>query len=117
MALPFTPEQFHGVFRDYNTAVWPAQWVLVALALSAVAAVLKPRPWSAVAVSAILGFLWAWIAVVYHLVFFTRISPPAYVFTAMRAVNSGVCSSTESTRPPGRSACSQATSHSAVPLG
>lgn len=26
MTLQFTPEQFHDVFRAYNTAVWPMQW-------------------------------------------------------------------------------------------
>ncbi len=85
MALPFTIEQFYGVFRDYNAAVWPAQWFLVAMALAAVVAALRPRPWSGVAVSAILGGLWAWIAVAYHLAFFTRISPPAYGFAALSA--------------------------------
>ncbi len=85
MALPFTIEQFYGVFRDYNAAVWPAQWFLVAMALAAVVAALRPRPWSGVAVSAILGGLWAWIAVAYHLAFFTRISPPAYGFAAFSA--------------------------------
>ena len=33
MGLPFTVEQFHGVFRDYNIAVWLAQWSLVAMVL------------------------------------------------------------------------------------
>jgi hypothetical protein len=53
MALPFTVEQFYGVFRDYNAAVWPAQWFLVALALVAVGAVLRPQPWSGAVV-----FIW-----------------------------------------------------------
>lgn len=90
MVPAFTVEQFHGVFRDYNTAVWPAQWLLVAMALAAVAAVLKPRPWSGVAVSAILGGLWAWIAVAYHLAFFARISPAAYGFAVLSAVGAAV---------------------------
>ena len=85
MAIPFSAEQFHGVFRDYNTAVWPAQWFLVAMALAAVAAVLRPRPWSGVAVSAILGVLWAWTALAYHLAFFARISPAAYGFAVLSA--------------------------------
>lgn len=55
MALPFTVEQFYGVFRDCNTAVWPAQGFLVALAIAALGAVLGPRPWSGVAVSAALS--------------------------------------------------------------
>lgn len=86
MALPFTVEQFHGVFRDYNTAVWPMQWVLVGLALTALVAVLRPRPWSGVVVSAILGLLWTWIALAYHLAFFARISAAAPVFAAVSAV-------------------------------
>lgn len=90
MALPFTVEQFHGVFRDYNIAVWPAQWFFVAMALMAVAAVLRPRPWSGVAVSAILGLLWAWIAVAYHVAFFARINPAAYAFAALSIIGAGV---------------------------
>lgn len=46
MALPFTIEQFYGVFRDCNTCMWPARWFLVATALAAVVAALRPRPWS-----------------------------------------------------------------------
>jgi hypothetical protein len=85
MALPFTVEQFYGVFRDYNTAVWPAQWFLVALAIAALVAVFRPRPWSGVVVSVVLGVLWAWIAMAYHLAFFARISPAAYGFAALSA--------------------------------
>ncbi len=35
--LPFTVEQFYGVFREYNTTLWPAQIVLLVLAVVAVA--------------------------------------------------------------------------------
>ena len=80
MQLPFTTDQFNGVFRDYNEAVWPMQFFLIALALVAVGLALWPRRWSGVAISAILAFLWAWIAVAYHLVFFARINPAAYLF-------------------------------------
>jgi hypothetical protein len=31
MGIPFTIEQFYGVFRAYNIGVWPAQWFLVLL--------------------------------------------------------------------------------------
>jgi len=83
MVPPFTVEQFRDVFRAYNTAVSPAQYLLFAMALAAVAAVLRPQPWSGVAVSAILGALWTWIALAYHLAFFARISPAAYGFAAL----------------------------------
>ncbi len=58
MQLPFTVEQFYGVFREYNTTLWPAQVFLVALALAAIALVVVPCRWSGVGVSAILAFLW-----------------------------------------------------------
>jgi hypothetical protein len=90
MALPFTAEQFYGVFHDYNTAVWPAQCFLVALAIAALAAVLRPRPWSGVAVSAALGALWTWTALAYHLAFFARISPAAFSFAAVSAAGAAV---------------------------
>lgn len=90
MALSFTVDEFYGVFRDYNTAMWPAQWFLAALAIAALVAVLWPRPWSGVAVSAVLGVLWAWIAMAYHLAFFARISPAAYAFAALSAAGAAV---------------------------
>ena len=89
MSLPFTVEQFHDVFRDYNRVVWPAQWLLVALALAALAAALRSRPWSGVLVSASLGFLWAWIAFAYHVAFFSRINPVSYGFAALSAAGGG----------------------------
>ncbi len=90
MAIPFTPEQFHQVFRDYNQAVWPAQWLFVGMALMAVAAAFVPRPRSGIVVSCILGILWAWMALVYHSMFFARINPGAYAFAAFFMIGSSV---------------------------
>ncbi|MDO9196319.1 DUF6064 family protein [Rhodoferax sp.] len=90
MQLPFSIDQFYGVFREYNTALWPAQVVLVALALAAIALVLVPRRWSGVAVSAILAFLWAWLGLAYHLAFFTSINPLAYAFAGISLAGAGI---------------------------
>lgn len=81
--LPFTVEQFFGVFRAYNETVWPAQWVLVAFALVAIGLTLKPGDGSSRAVSAILGALWLWLGLAYHLAFFAAINPLAYAFAAV----------------------------------
>ncbi len=83
MELPFTAEQFFGVFRAYNTALWPVQLCLQVLAMLAIVLVMWPRSWSGVGVSAILAVLWGWMGMAYHLAFFTSISPPAYAFAAM----------------------------------
>ena len=83
MRLPFTVEQFHEVFRAYNETLWPAQVFLVGCAVVAIGLVLAPRRGSGVALSAILAFLWAWVALAYHLAFFSRINPLAYAFAAL----------------------------------
>ena len=80
MELPFTAEQFFGVFREYNEAVWPAQALLLGLALAALAVMLIQSSWSGPVVSLILAFFWAWLAVAYHFLFFSRINPLAYAF-------------------------------------
>jgi len=62
----------------------------VAIALAAITLALRPSRWSGVGVSAILGLLWTWIAVAYHLSFFTRISPAAYGFAAVSMAGAAV---------------------------
>lgn len=80
MQTPFTPEQFFDVFARYNESVWPAQLLLVALAISAIVAALRATPRSGKAAIALLAFLWMWMGVVYHAVFFRRINPAATLF-------------------------------------
>ena len=83
MQLPFTHEQFYGVFREYNQTLWPAPLLLMGVAIFAIVLVLRPRSWSGVAISGILAFLWAWLALAYHLAFFAEINPLAYEFAAV----------------------------------
>ena len=83
MKTPFTVEQFFGVFRDYNIAVWPAQVFLVALAVIVLVLVVAPQRWPGVAVSSSLVFLWARMALAYHLAFFSSINPLAYAFAGI----------------------------------
>lgn len=83
MVLPFTVEQFFGVFRAYNETVWPAQWGLVAVALIAIGLSVKPGDGSGRAVSAILGALWLWLGLAYHQAFFAAINPLAHAFAAV----------------------------------
>lgn len=86
MQPPFTVEQFFGVFRAYNSAVWPAQIALLVLAVLAVIFIALRRAWSGVAVSAVLAVLWIWLGAVYHLAFFARVNPVANGFGALSIV-------------------------------
>jgi Family of unknown function (DUF6064) len=78
MQMPFSAEQFFGVFRLYNSSVWPAQVLLLALAVLAVLCVALRRPWSSGAVSGILASFWIWLGAAHHLVCFARINPVAH---------------------------------------
>lgn len=88
--LPFTREQFLGVFADYNMAVWPAQVVAYVLGLIVVAALLRPSPLGHRVVAGVLAAMWVWTGVAYHGLFFARINPVALVFGALFVVQGGL---------------------------
>jgi hypothetical protein len=81
--LPFTAEQFFGVFASYNDAVWPAQLVLGLIAAAiALATWIDPRVGNRVA-PVFLAVLWIWSGVAYHLLEFTRVNPAAFLFAGL----------------------------------
>ncbi len=80
MNLPFTREQFFDVFAKYNNAIWPLQALLALLALTAVFLAIRKYKFGNLTISAILGFVWLWTGVVYHVAFFSAVNPAAYVF-------------------------------------
>lgn len=80
MKIPFTTEQFLGVFAAYNQSVWPAQVALFAAALVILALSLKTFSFSSIVSGSILGVFWIWMGIAYHIVQFTSINPAAYVF-------------------------------------
>jgi hypothetical protein len=80
MSLPFDAREFLEVFARYNTAVWPAQVVLELAAIAAVVLALGGQAGATRAIGVILGALWLWMGLVYHLVFFQAINPAARLF-------------------------------------
>ncbi len=82
MQLPFSAEQFFDVFARYNQAIWPAQWLLTGLALTAVGLIILKPTAAARIVSGILAGLWLWMGAVYHLGYFASINPAARLFGA-----------------------------------
>jgi hypothetical protein len=81
--MPFTTEQFFDVFRRYNSAVWPMQWVLYGIAVGAVLLVVRGSARDGRVVSGILASLWLWMAVAYHFAFFAVINRAAFLFGAL----------------------------------
>jgi uncharacterized protein DUF6064 len=90
MQLPFTREQFFDLFSAYNQALWPAAvtlWIASALVSMLL---LSPRRPSDRWIIALLAAHWAWSAVAYHVVFFTRINPAAWMFAALFFLQAGL---------------------------
>lgn len=83
MKTPFTTEQFLEVLRNYNTSVFPIQIVMFVIAGIAVYLLFTRNIKKEKAISGILTFYWLWMAIAYHLVFFTTINPAAYIFSAL----------------------------------
>lgn len=81
MSLPFTVADFLDVFRSYNTAVWPAQILLLLLGVALVLVALRLSvDWSRRLVPAGLALLWFWAGAIYHLAFFAAINSAARLF-------------------------------------
>lgn len=89
-SLPFSADQFFGVFAEYNHnlgLVAVALWIVTLVIL--VAAWRNSRGWSR-ALTALLAVSWLWNAVAYHALLFTRINPAAWLFAALFAVQAGL---------------------------
>ena len=78
--MPFTKEQFLNVFAIYNTTVWPIQALLNALAIFSLFLIIKKFSFSGKLINSILAFLWLWMGIVYHIIFFSKINPTANIF-------------------------------------
>jgi hypothetical protein len=83
MKLSFTIEEFLEVFRQYNMNVWPAQILIIILALAAVYFSIKKVVYSDKIIASILCFFWLWMGIVYHLIYFSEINKAAAVFGAL----------------------------------
>jgi len=90
MNLPFTPEQFFNVFAQYNNALWWAAAGLWIAAGIAVGAAWNDRAGRSRRLLWFLALLWLWNTVAYHVAFFTRINPAAWVFAAAFMLQAGL---------------------------
>lgn len=82
-SMPFTIEEFLGVFEAYNTGIWPMQIVAYVLAGLSIFLAVRRTPASSRAIGGVLAFFWLWMGIVYNLMFFTAINRAAYGFGAM----------------------------------
>ncbi|HNW73097.1 MAG: DUF6064 family protein [Bacteroidales bacterium] len=83
MNIPFTTSQFFGIIENYNEAVFPTQILLVLLGFGCLFLLHSSFRLRDRLTGTYLGFLWIWMGAAYHLAFFTRINPAAYLFGAL----------------------------------
>ncbi|MBX3493524.1 MAG: hypothetical protein KF899_11225 [Parvibaculum sp.] len=82
--LPFSKDEFFGVFATYNPAIFPAQVLAYLLGLLVVAILLRrPDRHGAVVVSFVLSLMWIWTGIAYHWLYFAAINPLAQVFAVL----------------------------------
>jgi len=80
MNTPITTEQFFSVFEKYNHTIFPVQIILFLLSILAFIAIGSKIKQKDKVVTGILGVLWLWIGIGYHIAFFSGISNIAYGF-------------------------------------
>lgn len=83
MVPPFTMDEFFQVFVAYNTAVWPAQFLLFGAGMLCIILAFRSERWAGKVILVALATLWAWMAVAYHWAFFAEINPAARIFGAL----------------------------------
>ena len=60
--LMFSPRTYYRLFELYNAAIWPAQFVAIALGVAILVLLSRGEPWSGRAVVAALAACWLWVA-------------------------------------------------------
>lgn len=80
MSPPFSTAEFLAVFARYNQGVWPAQVLFYVFAAAVLWLAWRPRARSGLAIGGALALMWAWMGIVYHALYFSRINPAAWLF-------------------------------------
>ena len=88
--LPFSREQFVGVFADYNGMLGPLHSAAPLLGLGLVVLSAYPSAGRERLIGIGLAALWIWTGVVYHGLYFARINPAAWLFAALFVLQGGL---------------------------
>lgn len=78
--MPFSIEEFLGIFERYNQRVWPLQVILNLLAILVIILIFLNKKKANKVINSILAIFWFWMGIVYQLLFFSTINKAAYLF-------------------------------------
>lgn len=81
--MPFTLDQFLGIFVAYNAAIWPAQIIAYAFGLIMIVAIWLQWPLTSRLILSILALMWAWNGIAYQFLWFASINPAAPYFAGI----------------------------------
>ena len=80
MTLPFTRDQFFSIFGSYNEALWPFAIALWLASFAAFICLGRGKEGRQRFINLLLVTHWLWAAIAYHIAFFQRINPAAWLF-------------------------------------
>ncbi|MBU1008907.1 MAG: hypothetical protein KKD74_02115 [Bacteroidetes bacterium] len=80
MNMPFSSDQFFHVFELYNKALFPIQILLVLIGFAGLLLLHTRLESRHKLLGAMLGGLWIWSGLVYHILYFSSINKAAFVF-------------------------------------
>lgn len=72
--LPFSHDALTALFHSYNSATYPAPWIMLCAALVALLCLVKPENIGGRAISAVLLLFWLWTGGVFHMMYFTPLN-------------------------------------------
>ena len=78
--MPFSQDQFFNIFSYYNLSVFPAQVFMNIIAIFSVFILFRKYSFSSKIINSFLAFLWLLMGIIYHILFFLKINPAAYLF-------------------------------------
>lgn len=83
METPFTQEQFFALFEKYNSGIFPLQLFILLAGMVAFLIQLKRIGNSDRIIGIIVGSLWLWTGIVYHILYFSEINAAAPIFGSL----------------------------------
>nr|WP_319513875.1 DUF6064 family protein [uncultured Cohaesibacter sp.] len=78
--MPFTEEELFAIFAAWNTAAWPSQILAYGFGLLAVGLLFRPSQKATRVILSILALMWSVNGTGFHWLFYTKVTPAAWVF-------------------------------------
>lgn len=65
--LLFSARTYYRLFEIYNSEIWPAQILAIALGIATLVCLFRTKAWQGRVVTTILAVCWLWVAWAFHI--------------------------------------------------